>query len=121
MRLTRWNPRRSVRAVAGLAVAAIAVPGVPVASAARVPGPVVKLEAAQRSITLDSFGGKVFLDPGIWVAALGSPLQFDVRRAPYSSPITITQIIHPPFGGRCAGRCRRACWMAGMGCGASSC
>jgi hypothetical protein len=99
MRLTRRNLRPGVLAVVGLTLAAIAVPGLPTASAARVPGPVLRLEAAQQSITLDSFGGKVFPDPGIWMAALRSPLQFDLRREPYTSPITITQIIHPPFGG----------------------
>src|SRR5215469_3711299 len=99
MRSTRWNRPRSVLAAAGLTLAAIVVPGLPTASAARVPGPVLKLEAAQRSITLDSFRGQVFLDPGIWLAALGSPLQFDVQRAAYTRPITITQVIHPPFGG----------------------
>jgi hypothetical protein len=55
----------------------------------------------------------VFPDPGIWIAALGSPLQFDLRRDPYTSLITITQVIHPPFGGRSAGRCRPPCWTAG--------
>src|SRR5437016_651343 len=100
MLLTRRNLRLSILVVAGLALAAIAMPGLPTASAARVPGPVLKLEAAQRGgITLDIFRGKVFPDPGIWIAALGSPLQFDLRRQPYSSPITITQIIHPPFRG----------------------
>jgi hypothetical protein len=58
----------------------------------------VRLIAAQRSITLDSFSGRVYLDPGMWVAALGSPLRFDVRRASYATPITITQIIHPRPG-----------------------
>ena len=99
MRLTPRTLHLSIPAVAGLVLAAVAVPGLPTASAARVPGPVLRLEAAQRGITLDSFGGKVFPDPGIWIAALGSPLQFDLRRQPYSSPITIAQIIHPPFGG----------------------
>jgi len=99
MRLARSNARLSILAVVGLAVAAIAVPGLPTASAAGLPGPVLRLEAAQRSITLDSFGGKVFPDPGIWMAALGSPLQFDLRRQPYTSPITIMQVIRPPFGG----------------------
>jgi len=99
MRFTRWKRPRSALAVVGLALAAVAAAGPPTASAARVPGPVLKLEAAQRSITLDSFRGRVFLDPGIWLAALGSPLQFDVQRAAYTRPITITQVIHPPFGG----------------------
>jgi hypothetical protein len=99
MRFTRWNRPSTVLAAAGLALAAIVVPGLPTASAARLPGPVVKLEAAQRSITLEGFRGKVFLDPGVWESALGSPLQFDVQRAAYTRPITITQVIHPPFGG----------------------
>lgn len=99
MRVTRWRLQRGVLVVAGVAAALSTAPGILVASAATVPGPVVRLEAAQRSITLDRFGGKALLDPGIWVAALGSPLQFDVRRMPYTTPITITQIIHAPFGG----------------------
>jgi hypothetical protein len=99
MRVTRWHLQRGVLVVAGVAAALSTAPGIPVASAATVPGPVLRLEAAQRSITLERVGGKVLLDPGIWVAALGSPLQFDVRRMPYTSPITITQIIHAPFGG----------------------
>jgi hypothetical protein len=99
MRFTKWAPHRGALAVAGLAVAAIAMPGVPAVSAAGVPGPVLKLEAAQRSVTLYAFRGRVFLDPGIWVSALNSPLQFDVQRASYTKPLTITQIIHPPYGG----------------------
>src|SRR6516165_12088546 len=98
MRFTKW-PRRGVLAVAGLTVAAIAIPGVPAVSAAKVPGPVLKLEVTQRSLTVYGFHGQVFLDPGIWVAALGSPLEFHVQRASYTKPITITQIIHPPYGG----------------------
>ena len=99
MRFTKRVPQRGALAAAGLAVAAVAMPGGPAVSAAAVPGPVLKLEAAQRSVTLYSFRGQVFLDPGIWVSALGSPLQFDVQRASYTKPVTITQIIHPPFGG----------------------
>ena len=99
MRFTKRVPQRGALAAAGLAVAAVAMPGGPAVSAAAVPGPVLTLEAAQRSVTLYSFRGQVFLDPGIWVSALGSPLQFDVQRASYTKPVTITQIIHPPSGG----------------------
>jgi Lysyl oxidase len=99
MRLTPGMPRRSALAAAGLSLAVTAAAGVPTAGAAGPRGPVVKLEAAQHSITLDSFGGRVYLDAGIWVAALGSPLEFDVQRASYTRPITITQIIHAPSGG----------------------
>jgi len=99
MRFTKWAPHRGALAVAGLAVAAIATPGVPAVSAAKVPGPVLKLEAAQRSLTLYGVRGRVYLEPGIWVAALASPLELDVQRASYTKPTTVTQIIHPPYGG----------------------
>ena len=46
-------------------MAAIAIPGVPGVSVAKVPGPVLKLVAAQRSVTLYGSRGWVFLDPGI--------------------------------------------------------
>jgi hypothetical protein len=95
MRLSRWSLPGVAVAVAGLAVAA---PGLPVASAASSAGPVVTLEAAQHSVTVDSTQGYVDMDPGIWVASLGSALQFDVRRASYTRPVTITQVIHPPRG-----------------------
>ena len=52
-----------------------------------------------RSVRLYGSRGRVFLDPGIWVSALGSPLEFDVQRASYAKPLTITQIIRPPYGG----------------------
>ena len=62
-------------------------------------GPVVKLIVAQNSITLSSFRGRVYLDPGVYVASLGSALQFDVRRASYTKPVTLTQVIYRPGGG----------------------
>jgi lysyl oxidase len=62
-------------------------------------GPVVKLIVAQNSITLSSFQGRVYLDPGVYAASLGSALQFDVQRASYTKPITLTQVIHRPGGG----------------------
>jgi hypothetical protein len=45
--------------VASLAIAALAAPGLPAASAAAAPGPALRLIAAQRRITLDSFSGRV--------------------------------------------------------------
>src|SRR5262249_62181990 len=94
MRTPRWTQRGCALAVAGLAIAALAAPGLPAASAAGAPGPVLRLIAAQHSITLDSFSGKVYLDPGMWLAALGSPLQFDVRRAGATQPRPITPLLH---------------------------
>ena len=98
-RLTPGIPRRSVLAVAGLGLAAAAAPGMPAAGAARAAGPVVKLIAAQNSITLTSSRGRVYLDPGVYAASLGSALQFDLRRASYTNPITLTQVIYRPGGG----------------------
>jgi hypothetical protein len=98
MRLTQRNLRLSILAVAGLTLVAIAVPGLPASGAARVPGPVIRLDATQPSITVGSFRGTVHMDPGIWVASLGSALQLNVRRASYTKPVTITQIIHMPGG-----------------------
>src|SRR5262249_34638870 len=66
---------------------------------AAVQGRVVKLVVAQHSITLSSFRGRVYLDPGVYVASLGSALQFDVQRASYTKPITLTQVIYRPGGG----------------------
>jgi hypothetical protein len=108
MRFTRLYPRRSGLAVAGLAAAMIIAPGIAPASAAgstrpgaagqAAAGPTVELEATQPSVTVDSFQGYVTMDPSIWVASLGSALQFDVRRPSYTKPVTITQIIHTPSG-----------------------
>jgi hypothetical protein len=72
--------------------------GVATTQAATTPGPQVKLIPAQNSITAQRFGRRVFLDPGIYVASLGSALEFDVQRASYSQPRTITQVIHLPDG-----------------------
>src|SRR6516164_4963845 len=105
MRVTGWKPRRGALAVAVLAAAAICIPGAAAAGAAAastsgVPGPVLKLKAAQHSgVTVQSFQGFVQMDPGIWLASLGSALQFDVQRASYTKPVTIGQVIYPPSGG----------------------
>ena len=62
-------------------------------------GPTVRLVAAQKDITVQSSGGQVILDPGIYVVSLGSALQFDVQRASYTKPVTVAQVIHLPGGG----------------------
>src|SRR5690348_16057116 len=56
----------------------------------------IKLIAAQRTITATRAGKQVFVDPGIWVASLGAPLQLDVGRASYTQPVTVTQVISQP-------------------------
>ena len=92
--------RRAAAAGFASAVAAATLAGPALAGAqAAAHGPVVKLIVAQNSITLTSFRGQVFLDPGVYVASLGSALQFDVQRASYTKPITLTQVIYRPGGG----------------------
>src|SRR5262252_2101683 len=98
------RPGRGLRcaAAAGFAsaVAAAMLAGpAPAGAQAAAQGPEVKLIVAQNSITLSSFRGRVYLDPGVYVASLGSALQFDVQRASYTKPITLTQVINRPGGG----------------------
>jgi Lysyl oxidase len=62
-------------------------------AAAAVSGPTIKLIPAQNVITAGRFGTQVFLDPGIWVASLGSALRINVQRASYTQPVTATQVI----------------------------
>ena len=90
--------RSAAIAIAGCTAVATASLGVATTQAVTTPGPQVKLIPAQNSITAQRFGREVFLDPGIYVAALGSALEFDVQRASYSQPLTITQVIHLPDG-----------------------
>ena len=95
-----WRSRWTALAAAGLTAAAMsgAGPGA-VAGAASASGPQVKLIAAQKSITVPRYGRQVYLDPGIWVASLGSAFQLDLQRADYSTPMTVTQVVHLPGGG----------------------
>jgi len=82
---------------AGLAVAA-GLPAGLAAAQSNAGGPMVKLVVAQKNVNVPRFGKRVFLDTGVYVTAVGSPLQFDVQRASYAKPITITQIIRGPGG-----------------------
>jgi hypothetical protein len=54
---------------------------------------------AQKKITVPRYGKQVYLDPGIWVASFGSPLELDVQRPDYSTPLSLTQVVHLPGGG----------------------
>ena len=85
-------------AVAGLVVAtgASAVSASAAWAAPAAQGPTVKLIAAQHTVTAQRFGNQVFVDPGIWVASLGAPLQLEVGRASYADPVTVTQVISQP-------------------------
>jgi hypothetical protein len=92
--------RSGAAAVAGLAMTSALPTGM--ASAKTAPaGPVIKLVAAQNNVAvsqIDLGGGHkvVFLDPGVFVAAFGSQLRFDVQRASYAKPAKITEVISEP-------------------------
>ena len=90
--------RRWIAAGLAAAVATLASPAVASAGGTQ-QGPTLTLTVAQSSITVPSFRGRVFLDPGIYLTSLGSPLQLDVQRASYVKPITISQVIYQPGGG----------------------
>ncbi len=103
MKRPRPRLRYAAIAVAATALAATALaataPLRAMAAQAGAPGPSVHLIAAQKTVTLQRFGRFVYFDPGIYVESLGSPLQFDVQRASYTKPVTISEIIHLPGGG----------------------
>lgn len=86
---------RLVAATAGLAMVAALPAGLATAQPEQHNlGPTIKLIVAQKNISTPQFGKFVFLDPGVYVAAFGSRLQFDVQRAGYSKPLKITEVIN---------------------------
>jgi hypothetical protein len=100
MKNSRWALRSAVVTAVGLAAATGLPAGLASAqaspAAAAAPsgsGPMVKLIVAQKSINVPRFGKR-----GVYVTAVGAPLQFNVRRANYASPLTNTQIIRTPGG-----------------------
>ena len=100
MKNSRWALRSAVVTAVGLAAATGLPAGLASAqtSASGPSGPMVKLLVAQKSINVPRFGKRAFIDPGVYVTAVGAPLQFNVQRASYAQPITNTQIIHVPGG-----------------------
>ena len=97
MKNSRWALRSAVVTAVGL-TAATSLPAGLASAHTSASGPMVKLIVAQKSIRVPRFGKRVFIDPGVYVTAVGTPLQFDVQRASYAKPITNTQIIRLPGG-----------------------
>ena len=86
---------RWAAAAAGLAMVASLPAGLATAQPKPVPvGPTIKLMVAQNYIQVPQFGSFVFLDPGVYAAAFGSKLEFQVQRTSYGKPLTMTEIIH---------------------------
>ncbi len=97
MKSSRWALRSAVITAVGLTAAT----GLPAGLASAQPsasGPMVKLIVAQKSIKVPRYGKRVYIDPGVYVTAVGTPLRFNVQRASYAKPITNTQIIRVPGG-----------------------
>ena len=97
MNHSRWALRYAALAATGLAAVA-ALPGGPAAAQSTPAGPSVKLVTAQRSINVPKYGKFVYLDPGVYVIAVGSALQFNVQRTSYATAITAAEIIHGANG-----------------------
>jgi hypothetical protein len=97
MKNSRWAVRSAVVTAAGL-TAAMGLPAGLASAQPSASGPMVKLVVAQKSINVPRYGKQVFIDPGVYVVAVGTRLQFNVRRASYAKPITNTQIIRVPGG-----------------------
>ena len=97
-KIIRWT------AVAAGLILSAALPAGSAAAAsttatASTPGPTVKLVVAQKDITIPRIGKFIRLDPGVYVAAFGSQLRFDVSRASYTRPLTLTEVIHAAGAG----------------------
>lgn len=85
-------------AVVGLAALVSSMSAAPAVQAAT-PGPTLRLIAAQSTITITKSGNnEVSVDPGIWLASVGSDLRLDVQRASLTKRMTITQLIKSPSG-----------------------
>jgi hypothetical protein len=84
-----WIATAAITATAALGV----TPGAPVAESAG-PAPGLRLVAAQDDITVtENPSQPVTVDPGIWVAAVGSDFRLNVQRPSLAQPVSVTQII----------------------------
>jgi hypothetical protein len=100
---------------AGTAGVAVATAGTPAKASpaaqpqtpARYLGPRLMMIPAQHDLTIYGFPGRpgskkvqVNMDPGVWLASMGSAFQLDVGRASYRTPVTLSQVISEPGGVR---------------------
>ena len=98
MRLSKWTAHWAAAATVGLTMAATLPGGLAAAARPHPVGPTIKLIVAQKKIDVPRFGkgrnGRVIIDPGVYIAALGAPLEFDAQRAGYAKPVRITEVLH---------------------------
>jgi lysyl oxidase len=86
----------SVTAASGTAVG-LAASRAP-ARVSDIAAPVLKLRASQKSLTTFVFRKQVFLDPGVFVESLGAPLEFQVQRSSFTTPLQISQVLSSQAG-----------------------
>jgi Lysyl oxidase len=84
---SRPGPRSFLVVSTVLALALSAQP----APAQAPPAPSLRLIAAQNRLTLDRYGLRVYLDLGVWAAAVGGDFRLEVSRPDYESPVGIVQ------------------------------
>jgi len=89
--------RRASVALATLIVLISSLAG----SAAAAPlAPQLKLIPTSDRVTAQKYGrGPVYLDLGVYVAALGGPFEVRAARPDYTTPVGLSQILHDPQGG----------------------
>lgn len=68
------------------------------AAAAPEPEPTLKLIAARSEVEVPRFGGRVNLDLGAYLAALGEPFELRVTRPVYAEPLVLHQIVQTREG-----------------------
>ena len=60
------------------------------------PGSPLRLFAASRHITVTRYGGeRIYVDPGVFLGALGTAFEVKAQRPSYRRPINAWQVLHP--------------------------
>jgi hypothetical protein len=95
--MTNHLIRKACASVAAIGLVAGGATAAPtgIADAAAQPSPLV-LEAASKSVTLESFEGTVFLDLGVFAVAGDRPFEVRAYRSSYSQPITALHSLPGP-------------------------
>ena len=98
--LTPAGARARVRPLSALALAVLLlVAGVALPARAAVVRPSLELIAPEDDVVLRRYGGHgVPLQLGLYLAAMGAPLELLAQRADYTQPPTLTQVLHGPAG-----------------------
>jgi hypothetical protein len=86
------SPSRRSRRTAAVAISLLLISSIPATIAGAATPPSVRLLVMDRSITVQSHRGKIWLDLGVYVAAAGGDFELRVFKADYDSPLQIQQV-----------------------------